>query len=264
MFGKNKIAKFAGNGSPYLLQVQEIFYSIQGEGPSAGTPAIFIRLSGCNLRCHFCDTDFESVDKATSPHNIYDQVSDLMVGHDRAPLIVITGGEPLRQNISVLLLMLLERGYSVEIETAGTVMPPDIVPILDQYCRTEQLRIICSPKTPKINDTVAAHCVNYKYIVEVGDWMLERGVPYASTQDPTDDRVPLYIPTTSYDHIWVQPMAVYKKAWSPLWGWVKSYDANLSLPDEVKIQANQEYAAKICLRWGYRLSIQLHKIVGLE
>ena len=62
MFGKNPIRKAIFDNADFY-EVQEIFLTIQGEGPYAGTPAIFIRLGGCNLACNFCDTEFESFEK---------------------------------------------------------------------------------------------------------------------------------------------------------------------------------------------------------
>ena len=73
MHGKNKVAKRTDN--PQSLQVHEIFHTIQGEGPFSGRPAVFIRLSGCNLRCWFCDTEWDDDnDPFLSPDEIMKQI----------------------------------------------------------------------------------------------------------------------------------------------------------------------------------------------
>ena len=100
-----------------LYPVNEIFYSIQGEGFHAGTPAVFIRLAGCNLSCPWCDTNHSEKMKL-SESDILAQV--LTIGGD-APLIVITGGEPTIHKL-IPLLKQLEKGHSgiTAIETNGT------------------------------------------------------------------------------------------------------------------------------------------------
>ena len=70
------------------MKVCEIFYSLQGEGVQAGTPAVFLRFSGCNLDCAFCDTDFRHGTEMTEEEILAE------VGSYPAPLVVVTGGEP--------------------------------------------------------------------------------------------------------------------------------------------------------------------------
>lgn len=99
-----------------MMKVNEIFLSIQGEGKSTGYPTIFIRFSGCNLRCSYCDTKY-SYDEGTdmTPEEIYNQIKTYDFKR-----ICITGGEPLLQDeIHKLLDMLRE--YEVNIETNGSV-----------------------------------------------------------------------------------------------------------------------------------------------
>jgi 7-carboxy-7-deazaguanine synthase len=95
MFGKNPIRPIVFN--PKQLAVESIFYTIQGEGPFAGMPSLFIRLAGCNLACHFCDTQFET--QADNPQD-WEIVANRILAfpiHQRR-LVVVTGGEPMRQN----------------------------------------------------------------------------------------------------------------------------------------------------------------------
>ena len=109
------------------MKVFEIFPSIQGEGPYQGIPSAFIRLSGCNLSCRWCDTpktqDGSSGEEMTVDE-VFGQVKKLGLSH-----VCITGGEPLIQQDELLSLLkdLYEDGYIVEIETNGTIDP---VPVM--------------------------------------------------------------------------------------------------------------------------------------
>ena len=100
-------------------RINEIFYSVQGEGFYAGTPAVFIRFSGCNLKCPFCDTDFKDYKEMTA-EEILKKVNEVNYGHTH--LIVVTGGEPTMQWDVKLSVMLRGEngGYSVSMESNGT------------------------------------------------------------------------------------------------------------------------------------------------
>lgn len=115
-------------------EVSEIFYSIQGEGIYTGTPALFVRFAGCNLRCSFCDTDHTRRFHITA-NNIIFQLHHLS---PRCGHVVLTGGEPTMQVDSALLGKLRERGYLVHLETNGTIPVKD--PQLYEC-------ITCSPKS---------------------------------------------------------------------------------------------------------------------
>ncbi len=99
------------------LRVNEIFYSIQGESSYAGLPCVFVRLTGCNLRCSYCDTRYAYEEGGIMEINhIFDQISPM-----QCRLVEITGGEPLIQEKTPILVEgLLEDGYEVLIETNGT------------------------------------------------------------------------------------------------------------------------------------------------
>lgn len=110
-----------------LLKVNEIFYSIQGESSWAGFPCVFVRLTGCNLRCSYCDTQYA-----------YDEGDELaivdivgQVAEYHCHLVEITGGEPMLQEETPLLVSkLLDRGYRVLLETNGSL---DVSPV-DRRC----------------------------------------------------------------------------------------------------------------------------------
>lgn len=114
-----------------LMKINEIFYSLQGEGHYTGTPAVFVRFAGCNLKCSFCDTDFTSFTEMTEDDIVRE------TGQYPANHIVITGGEPTLQITASLVSKLHDAGKYVQIETNGTNVLPD-------GCNIDW--VTCSPK----------------------------------------------------------------------------------------------------------------------
>ena len=101
-----------------MLKVNEIFYSIQGEGSYAGERCVFVRLTGCNLRCTYCDTEYAFYDgEEFSIDEIIEKVNSY-----NCKLVEITGGEPLMQNeVHQLMSKLCDAGYKVLLETSGSL-----------------------------------------------------------------------------------------------------------------------------------------------
>lgn len=100
-------------------RVNEIFYSLQGEGFHTGKAAVFVRFSGCNLRCSFCDTDFTAYREMTGEEIIH-RIKDYP-----GRFVVLTGGEPTLQVDDALLALFHEHGYMVAMETNGTRQWPE-------------------------------------------------------------------------------------------------------------------------------------------
>lgn len=117
------------------MRVNEIFCSVQGEGRYTGTPAVFLRFSGCNLKCHFCDTDHSSFTEMSE-----EEIVGTVVGFPSRH-IVITGGEPSLQLTSSLCRRLHEEGFFVQMETNGSFALPEDCPV-DW--------ITCSPKNAPV------------------------------------------------------------------------------------------------------------------
>lgn len=109
-----------------MLALAEAFYSIQGEGTWTGTPAVFIRLAGCNLNCRFCDTDYATKAFA-SVAQLVARVREL--GGD-CPMVIVTGGEPFAQARTLDLIAALRAdGRRVHVESNGTIattLPDDV------------------------------------------------------------------------------------------------------------------------------------------
>lgn len=118
-----------------MLKVNEIFYSIQGEAGYAGLPCIFIRLTGCNLRCEYCDTTYAYEEgKSFSIQEILERIQSF-----NCRLVEITGGEPLLQRDTTgLASALLQEGYQVLVETNGSknidILPDGAICIMDIKC----------------------------------------------------------------------------------------------------------------------------------
>lgn len=220
MFGKNKIlAPVMGDGQ--MLEVTQIFPTLQGEGIFVGVPAVFIRLGGCNLACEFCDTQFDDFLTISLP-KIIEQVLELSGG--KYNLVVITGGEPFRQNIAPLCEELQKLGFIVQIETNGTL-----------YRELPQgVAIICSPKNisgsyAPIRPDLLSRITAFKFIISAHDEKYKTVPEYANN-----------LPKTS---IFVQPM---------------------DEGDSAKNAANTKLAIALAMEHGYRLSLQTHKILGIE
>lgn len=100
------------------LRISEIFYSLQGETNTVGIPTVFVRLTGCPLRCHYCDTEYAFTGgEKLSFEQIVEQIQ-----HYKTTYVTITGGEPLAQPACHgLMVKLLDLGYSVSLETSGAL-----------------------------------------------------------------------------------------------------------------------------------------------
>lgn len=117
------------------VKVHEIFYSIQGESTFAGRPCVLVRLTGCQMRCHWCDTEYAFYEGDwMSLESVLEKVREI-----RCPLVELTGGEPLLQPGALPLLeRLCDEGYEVLLETGGGIDARDVDPrvrrILDIKC----------------------------------------------------------------------------------------------------------------------------------
>lgn len=117
------------------MRITEIFHSIQGESTFAGRPCVFVRLTGCPLRCSWCDTDYAFYGGSEQP---MDAIVDTVRAYD-CPLVEVTGGEPLAQpECSALLSRLCDEGFTVLLETSGAIdtasVDPRVRVILDVKC----------------------------------------------------------------------------------------------------------------------------------
>lgn len=218
-------------GDGLKLWVQEVFYTLQGEGPFSGQPAVFVRLAGCNLKCFWCDTDFESSDWYPTLNELLAKVFATKAGD--CDLAVITGGEPFRQNIRPLVERLIAKDMRVQIETNGTLwvdLPVD-----------KRISIVCSPKTPKLIDEIIPRITAYKYVVAAAQTSDEDGLPEWSTQQ-VGVRTKIARPASDAP-VYVMPLDAFEKRQNDL---------------------NRQACVESAMKHGYTLTLQTHKILNIE
>jgi organic radical activating enzyme len=279
MFGRNQITgqKAFANATPKTLKVTSIFYTLQGEGPFAGRPAVFVRLTGCNLACSFCDTFFDAGDEMSFDSILETAVNALREARpasNRGKVgLVITGGEPfLQRNLLDFVALAVNYFLWVQIETNGTISPRGI----SSFCT-----IVCSPKCAE-RDGVPTH------YLKPSDEMLERAdclkfVMRASNRlsDPYAE-VPEWARESSRT-IYVSPMNVYNdlpaKAKAMRWvgneaGAIPDLHMRSTVDEVVSFwepglldmkanQLNHEYVGQYCLKHGLRMNLQMHLYAGL-
>ena len=236
-----------GNGD--TLDLHSMFYTLQGEGPFTGCPAVFIRLAGCNLQCPGCDTEYTEGRELLPVTEVFSRAIREVPGNiGTRCIMVITGGEPLRQDIGTLVSMLMGVGYTVQIESNGVFAPsPELANLLDwsRRSRTKNLGkvvLIVSPKTKAINKTTASYATAFKYVIDRNSVNPDDGLPILALDHPAAGGV-ARPPQGFTGEIYVNP-----------------FDAK---DDEINYQ-NLSAAAHSALLHGYRLGVQLHKLVGLD
>lgn len=215
------------------IDVHSIFKTVQGEGPFCGERALFIRLYGCNLRCPGCDTEYTVTRLPYGPAHLLAAAKALDWPY--GALIVLTGGEPFRQNVVPAIYALLSAGYRVQVETNGILAPPKLE-TLDHF---KNLSIVCSPKTSRIADAIMLRAAAFKYVLRSGDVEAD-GLP---TRALGHTATPYVARPRAGAKVYVQPM--------------DEQDVTLN-------KINTAAAIASAMTFGYTLQIQTHKILGLE
>lgn len=221
--------------SGHHLLVHSIFPTIQGEGPFTGRRATFVRLYGCNLQCPGCDTEYTSVRQAMFIGDVLEEVYK-----HPADLVVVTGGEPFRQNLNSFLPTLALNGFTVQVETNGTLFHSQLTPgaMMALHCA----HLVVSPKTHYVNEHIAAHASAFKYVLSHDSIDPEDGLPIAALDNRVNGRL-------------ARPPEGYR---GPVY--VMPRDTG----DATTNRKNLEAARDTCLRHGYTLGVQLHKLIGVD
>jgi len=211
-----------------MYKVNEIFYSLKGEGAWSGTPMAFVRFAGCNVNCKFCDTDHESFEEMTR-RDIWHEVKKVSnQGSDR---IVLTGGEPLLQVDRSLTGYLTTQGFKLHLETNGTLWPFLTGNPFDWVC--------VSPKSCEVDIKALWYCDELKFLCGQWDWK------------DTIDGVMKQAPPLEFCAYLLMPLAKSIK------------EGDRSKTDI--IWDNTSIAVKYCLEHPeFSLTIQLHKYLGIK
>ena len=221
------------------LFVHSIFVTIQGEGLFSGMRSVFIRLAGCNLQCPQCDTEYTS-DQPYFVDHLVDVVKSRGI-----ELVVLTGGEPFRQNVVPLIRALARNHIHTQIESNGALRPQHEKWVWELQ-KSGDLTIILSPKTSRIYNELAKRANAYKYVLShnhiAGD-----GLPTQVLGHPlAKNTYRVARPPEGYEEpIFLQPA-----------------DEGDPIINELNVQA----VVKIVIEHEnfYILCLQLHKILGLE
>lgn len=222
--------------------VHSVFNTIQGEGPYAGVPATFIRLAHCNLQCPLCDTEYT---EGAYEANFYSLATSDAIRHR---LVVLTGGEPFRQNIGPLCDALYSAGKVVQIETNGKLPSQDkrlVVGRLDIDIYQRIAEIVVSPKTATIDPEIARAAVAFKYVVSAGD-VAEDGLPVRALGHPVPDGATIARPPQDWGGpVFVQP-------------------ADHQDPEQNRENMRQAVRSVLMEPSRRRLTVQMHKYAELE
>lgn len=226
------------DGDGHHLDVVSVFDTIQGEGPFAGRPAVFVRLAGCNLRCPGCDTDYTSNRTTVAAADLWSRVTGLLAARGRPangssarPLVVLTGGEPFRQRVGPFVRLLNESGLGVQVETNGTIYT-------DDFPWYGPNVVVCSPKAGRVAGGLQPYVRDLKYVLRAGAVSEVDGLPTSILGAAA--------PARPWDRfmgtVWVQP------------------------EDEGSVVANERNTAAVvesARRFGYRVCLQQHKLLGV-
>jgi organic radical activating enzyme len=289
MFGTNEIIgkKYFKDAPADSLFVTSMFFTLQGEGPYAGMPALFIRLAKCNLVCSFCDTFFDDGDWMT-----YDQIEDKMYaaindywnkqgkatptwannGLNNYPgiVLVMTGGEPLLQeNISAFMTRQLAHFKAVQVESNG-------IPVTDVPAG---VTLVCSPKCAEKDGKATKYFAPSATILQRADCL--KFVMSADADSPYNS-----VPQWAHDwkaatgkEIYCSPMNVYNSFPQKI-KLLRAEKGNITMAERSTVdevisfwepglldlkanQANHEYAAHYCIEHGFKLNLQMHLYASL-
>ena len=207
------------------LRVSEIFFSLQGEGPSAGTPAHFLRLQGCDVGCTWCDSRY-TWDAAGGSERPLERVLAETLALGAADLVVVTGGEPLEHaGVEDLLVAAASRWRRVEVETSGVLPPPLSRPNLFWNV---------SPKLPSVTPRWAATWVH------AARWVAEPNATFKIVVgDPSDADDALRL----------------------IGEWSLPRERVMLMPEgltDAAVRTRAVALAELCKREGLRLSPRLH------
>lgn len=239
MLNTQVMEKRRDNDDGQFLDVHSVFYTIQGEGPLCGHPAVFVRLAGCNLQCPSCDTEYTKGRAMMDIESLGAYVIASFPITVKRRLIVVTGGEPFRQNILPFIRQFNDMGpmfeYIVQIETNGTLPPSPGMHYNDAV-------IVCSPKAGKVHPSLHRMIDAYKYVLSADSVRPEDGLPLRALNHTASPYVAR--PHEGFDGpVYLQPM---------------------DPKDDAQYLRNVQAVKESCMKHGYMLQLQIHKLINVE
>lgn len=292
MFGTNSITgkSFFKDAPKDSLFVTSIFFTLQGEGPYAGLPAVFVRLAKCQLACNFCDSFFDDGDWMTFTQ-INDKITDTISEYwtKRVPstqvpkwavqdgaklhpdvILVMTGGEPLLQdNITSFMQNNLARFKAVQVESNG--IPNTVVP--------DGVMLVCSPKCAEKNGVAVKYLAPSKTILERADCLkfvmcADETSPYSTIPDWALDWK-----LQTGKEIYVSPMNVYNSFPQKI-KLLRAEKGNITMAERSTVDEkinffepglinmdiaakNHQYVGEYCVEYGLRMNMQIHLFANL-
>ena len=293
MFGTNEIIgkKYFKDASKDSLFVTSMFFTLQGEGPYAGLPALFIRLAKCNLDCSFCDTFFDDGDwlsftnldtKINETIKAYwadkgQQVPEWAINTSHIGklypniVLVMTGGEPLLQENISAFMQYQQKMYFKAVQVESNGIPDTVVP--------EGVTLVCSPKCMEKDGKAVKYYAPSKTILDRADCL--KFVMSADTESPYNN-----VPQWAHDwkvktgkDIYCSPMNIYNsfpqkiKLLRAEKGEITM--AERSTVDEIiswwepglldmeKNEANHKYVGQYCMQHGFKMQMQIHLFASL-
>jgi 7-carboxy-7-deazaguanine synthase len=278
MFGKNEIVgqKYFNNAGDKLF-VTSIFYTLQGEGPYRGEPAVFVRLAKCNLACSFCDTYFDSGDWLSYDElevRIFNAVGDYFKGpvpewFEKKVGLVITGGEPmLQKNLGTFLEKVQHQFAWTQIESNGTVWQE----------LPESTTLVCSPKCLEKDGKPIKYLQPNKDVMDRADCL--KFVMSADADSPYSE-----IPDWAHEYaaagkkVFISPMNIYNREPQKS-KQMRSTKNDITIEERSAVdevisfweeglldmkenQKNHEYTAQYCAKNGFTLNLQIHLYASL-
>ena len=274
MFGKNEIVgqKYFDKAGDKLF-VTSIFYTLQGEGPYRGEPAVFVRLAKCNLACSFCDTYFDGGDWL-SPEELEARIFKAVADYfgEEVPKwfrdkvgLVVTGGEPmLQKNLGVFLEYIKDHFAWTQIESNGTIVqniPDSTTLVVSPKCLEKNGKPV---KYLEPNPKMLARADCLKFVMNA-----DQDSPYSSIPEwAKGDR-----------KVFISPMNIYNSEPQKS-KQLRTTKNDISLEERSAVdevisfweeglldmkenQINHEYAAKYCAKNGYILNLQIHLYASL-
>lgn len=294
MFGTNEIIgkKYFKDAPKNSLFVTSMFFTLQGEGPYAGQPALFIRLAKCNLDCSFCDTFFDDGDWMTF-EQIETKIHNTICGYFNnekgiaAPdwalnktrigklypniVLVMTGGEPLLQENISAFMQYQQKMYFKAVQVESNGIPDTVVP--------EGVTLVCSPKCMEKDGKAVKYYAPSKTILDRADCL--KFVMSADTESPYNN-----VPQWAHDwkvktgkDIYCSPMNIYNsfpqkiKLLRAEKGEITM--AERSTVDEIiswwepglldmeKNESNHKYVGQYCMQHGFKMQMQIHLFASL-